>query len=55
MKEPTLTRAENEVYELKGQTAFADGPGAADAALVVAAKSGDAWAFEMLRAALRAT
>jgi RNA polymerase sigma-70 factor (ECF subfamily) len=43
-----FTRAVNEICEPKGQSVFGNGPGAEDAAFVVAAKSGDAWAFEML-------
>jgi RNA polymerase sigma-70 factor (ECF subfamily) len=43
-----FTRAANEIYEPKGQTFFANGPATEDAILVVAAKSGDARAFEML-------
>jgi RNA polymerase sigma-70 factor (ECF subfamily) len=43
-----FTRAVNEIYEPKGQIVFANGPGAEDAALVIAAKSGDAQAFETL-------
>lgn len=38
----------NETYEAEGQMAFGNGPAAEDAALVLAAKSGDARAFEML-------
>jgi RNA polymerase sigma-70 factor, ECF subfamily len=43
-----FTSAFNEIYGPTGQSVFANGPGAADAALVVAAKGGEAWAFEML-------
>jgi RNA polymerase sigma-70 factor, ECF subfamily len=43
-----FTAAKNEICEPKGQAVFANGPATGDAILVVAAKNGDARAFEIL-------
>jgi RNA polymerase sigma-70 factor, ECF subfamily len=47
-KEAAMFTRVSEIYEPQGQTVFANAPGAEDTALVTAAKSGDAQAFETL-------